>query len=145
MKNIRALMKIIRLFAILCSTLFYSLLEASQFGYASNLIGNTVSVIDLEANEVINTIDVGQITRGIAVTSDGSKVFAGGIGYIHVIDTATNQKISEIFLGSAYSLYNVYYVTIDDKNKRFYALAQTSSRTYKIALWSSPLLNRTTC
>ncbi|GEM_PF-2811547 len=54
--------------------------------------GSTVSVIDTATNNVITTVHVGNMPRGIAVNQDGTKVYVTNIGdnTVYVIDTSTN-------------------------------------------------------
>lgn len=84
-----------------------SIADAEPFAYIANLNSDTVSVIDTAANSVINTINVGIGPQGIAVNSDGTKVYVtnSGRGYytdstVSVIDTATNTVTATVNVGS---------------------------------------------
>jgi len=79
--------------------------------------GNTVSVINLGTNTVIDEVSVGFGPAGVAITPDGSKAyvsnldtvneFFGGLGAlsdpgktVSVIDAGTNQVMSTITVGN---------------------------------------------
>lgn len=53
--------------------------------YVTNLYGNTVSVIDLEKNEEVDTIPVGDNPEGIAVVSGRAYVANSGLGSGHTV------------------------------------------------------------
>src|SRR6516164_7921802 len=63
---------------------------------------NTVTVIDTTTDKVVTTVDVGLAPAGVAVTSDGSKVYIANEavkGTVSVIDTATDSVSTTIDLG----------------------------------------------
>lgn len=61
--------------------------------YVSNEKGNTITVIDTEKMEVIDTIQTGNRPRGITISQDGKTLYlcASDDDTIEVIDTATHQ------------------------------------------------------
>ena len=63
--------------------------------YASNNIDNTVSVVDITTNEVIQVIPVGQNPRVGAFNPNTNQLYVstGGTDNISVIDTTTNSII----------------------------------------------------
>ena len=48
---------------------------AAPFAYIGNFQSNTVSVIDLATNNVVDTLTVGHQPEGVAVSPDGSQIF----------------------------------------------------------------------
>jgi YVTN family beta-propeller protein len=79
----------------------------AQNAYITNSGDGTVSVIDTTTNTVSATITVGNLPFGVAVTSDGSKVYVPNpappgrcililCGSVSVIDTATNTVVATI-------------------------------------------------
>ena len=78
----------------------------AQKAYITNSVDNTVSVIETTTNTVIGSpIHVGFLPYGLAVTPDGSKVYAANDGArdnsVSVIDTATNTVSATIPVGLA--------------------------------------------
>jgi len=66
---------------------------AQPLAYVTNNQSLTISVIDTASNSVVATIPVGFGPSGIAVTPDGSRVYAthaGGADFVNVIDTSSN-------------------------------------------------------
>lgn len=87
-------------FAVFC--LLGGAQSLAQNAYIPN--SNNVSVIDTGKNVVIATIPVGIGPGGVAVTSDGSKVYVangayGGPGSVSVIDTSSNTVIATLPVG----------------------------------------------
>jgi len=76
--------------------------------YSANRMGNTVSVVDLNSDEITYILDdTMNMPHGIGISSDGSRVFVtssammgGGASYLHVIDTSTNTVINNFNLGT---------------------------------------------
>ena len=68
--------------------------------FTSNILGGSVSELDLVARSTVRTIPVGPRVEGIAVVPDGSAVWAGSNtnGTVSVIDTKTGA-IVEILTG----------------------------------------------
>ena len=67
----------------------------AQNAYITNNQSNNVSVIDTRTNEVTATVPVGAGPWGVAVSSDGRKVYTANWYYtVSVIDTATNAVTS---------------------------------------------------
>lgn len=64
----------------------------------TNMMGNTVSVIDTATNTVTKSVNVGRKPSGIAVTLDGTRIYvANEESYnVSVIDTATNNVIATV-------------------------------------------------
>ena len=71
--------------------------------YITNQGDNTVSVVDLNALEVIKTIKVGIAPLGITILNKKNLGFIGNVGTddISVIDTKTDQIIKTIKLNTA--------------------------------------------
>jgi YVTN family beta-propeller protein len=81
-------------FALSLACLFVPASVRAQNAYITNQRDNTVSVIDTETDTVVGSpITVASNPRGVAVTSDGRKVYIAGGGTVSVIDTATNTVV----------------------------------------------------
>ena len=74
--------------------------QAAPFAYVTNLLSNSVSVIDTATNEVINTIPVGG-GYGVAVNPAGTFVYATNHGNdtVSVIDASTNTVVDTVSVG----------------------------------------------
>jgi len=77
--------------------------EIPSKAYITNQGDNTVSVIDLNALEKIDTINVGIAPLGITVLQNKKLVFIGNVGTddISVIDATSDKLIKTISLGTA--------------------------------------------
>jgi len=66
--------------------------------YVSNEKDNTISVVDSETMEVVQTVNVGQRPRGITISHDGKFIYlcASDDDTIEVIDTATMQIVGTL-------------------------------------------------
>lgn len=66
--------------------------------YVSNLVSDTVSVVDLEAQVVIAQIPMGNLPFNLLISPDGDKVYVGVVfsNYVAVIDTETNTIVDTI-------------------------------------------------
>lgn len=82
-----------------CHVLFGLLLSCATthtYGYSiyvSNEKDNTISVIDGDSLEVVDTIDVGQRPRGIVLSNDGTLLYmcTSDDDHVEVMDLATKQ------------------------------------------------------
>ena len=74
---------------------------AQPFAYITNVIDDTVSVIDTATNTVIDTIIVGDRPIPVAVSPDGTRVYVGNNDddTVSVIDTSTNTVIDTVNVG----------------------------------------------
>ena len=87
--------------------LFFTLGAFSQpFAYIANTNDDTITVIDTNTNQVVDTINVGDRPDSIAVSKDGTRVYFNhrqGDPFdddaISVIDTSTNTVIDTIDVG----------------------------------------------
>ena len=77
-----------------------SIAGASPFAYITNTDDGTVSVIDTATNKVTATVKVGYLPYGVAVSSDGKKVYVTDDGGVSVIDTTTNTVTATVPVGS---------------------------------------------
>jgi YVTN family beta-propeller protein len=70
--------------------------------YVTNLLSNTVSVVDLTANSVVDTIPVGVVPLGVAALPDGSRVYVANFASnsVSVIGSATNTVVTTIPVGN---------------------------------------------
>jgi len=70
----------------------------SHWVYVSNEKDNTVSVIDTETLEVINTLNVGERPRGIILSQDYKYLYicASDSDAVQVLDVATNEILRDL-------------------------------------------------
>ncbi|HSZ89690.1 MAG TPA: PQQ-dependent catabolism-associated beta-propeller protein [Acetobacteraceae bacterium] len=70
----------------------------ATMAYASNEKDNTISVIDLDKQQVVKTVPTGQRPRGMALTSDGKRLLVclGDSNRIDILDTTTWQVAGSI-------------------------------------------------
>ena len=62
--------------------------------YVANTYGNSISVIDTNTNTVIDTIPLPNTVEGLAISTDGTHLYAGvGLTDVVVIDTTTNTVL----------------------------------------------------
>jgi YVTN family beta-propeller protein len=77
-----------------------------KIAYVANYGANTVSVINLATNTVTTSIASISGAYGLAISADGSKLYAtaaggfSGPGYVKVIDTVTNTVSATITVGT---------------------------------------------
>ena len=101
-----ALIKILGLMALVLLMLV-SIAGASPFAYITNTFDNNVSVIDTATNNVTAIVPVGPNPYGVAVSSDGTKVYVTNLGVkytydgtVSVIDTTTNTVTATVPVGN---------------------------------------------
>jgi len=75
--------------------------QGGQFLYVTNVVSNTVSVIDTITDTVVSTINVGRSPRGIAISPDGSVAYVTNFldDTIAVLDTTTRTVVATITVG----------------------------------------------
>ncbi|MFT4941369.1 MAG: YVTN family beta-propeller protein [Paraglaciecola sp.] len=92
-------------FCYVLSGIFHAGPEAAPFAYIPNTGDDTVSVIDIATNTVVDTIVVGANPIGVAWHPNGSRIYIANNGAdgnnntISVIDPATNVVIDEFVVG----------------------------------------------
>lgn len=90
-------------YLFICTPLFSFTFNAfaQPFAYITNQGDNTVAVIDTATNVVTDTINLSIQPLGIAVSNDGSRIYAGSLtgDAVAVIDTSTNTVITNINVG----------------------------------------------
>lgn len=64
--------------------------------YVTNAVSESVSVIDTGTNQVVQTVPIGSSPEGIAVTSDGSRLYVGAAESVSVIDVGSLRLSSSI-------------------------------------------------
>jgi YVTN family beta-propeller protein len=80
-----------------CSPIIPAVTPNGARVYVTNILQDTVSVIDTLTNTLVGTITVGQSPWGIAITPDGTRAYvANSSGTISVIDTSTDTVITTI-------------------------------------------------
>ncbi len=74
---------------------------AQQLAYVNSLY-DTVQVVDLDANVLVDTIPVGGQPLGVAVSPDGRRVYVSCFtdGVVAVIDTRSNSVFKTITIGA---------------------------------------------
>ena len=89
---------------------------------------NTVAVINVATNTVVDSIAVGNNPFGVTVTKDGSKVYVANYldGTVSVISTATNTVTATITVGSS-----VYGVSVTPDGSKVYVI-QWSAMTVSV-------------
>jgi YVTN family beta-propeller protein len=102
MKSIRRFSVLVILGFLLQAGLPLSLC-AAPFAYITNAADDTVSIIDTATNTVTATVPVGLSPYGVAVSSDGARVFVANYNgdTISVISTATNTVTATVPVGFA--------------------------------------------
>ncbi len=75
----------------------------SPLAYISNTGSDEVWVVDIDAQAVVDVVDVGDDPRGIDITPDNSRVYVANRfdNTISVIDTSTNTALAPIDLGAS--------------------------------------------
>jgi len=82
--------------SLLCFLLMSGYLQASEVAYVSNEKDNTLSVIDMERFEVIDTIEVGKRPRGITLSKDRRQLYicASDSDAVQVMDLSTHEIVN---------------------------------------------------
>jgi len=75
--------------------------HAEPFAYVTNLVSNSVSVIDTASNTVISTVTVGEAPLGVAITPDGAFAYVTNSlsDNVSVIDTTSNSVTATVTVG----------------------------------------------
>jgi len=78
---------------------------AAPFAYVTNVLSNTVSVIDTATNTVVATVPVGPTftpLEVVAITPDGARAYVANTrsNTVSVIDTATNTVVATVPVGA---------------------------------------------
>jgi PQQ-dependent catabolism-associated beta-propeller protein len=83
---------------LLAFSFFLSVSAQASIAYVTNEKDNSVSVIDVEAQKVVRTFDVGQRPRGIIMNKDYSKFFicTSDDDTVEIYDAKTEKKIGEL-------------------------------------------------
>ncbi|GAB2836772.1 hypothetical protein GCM10027176_46420 [Actinoallomurus bryophytorum] len=94
--------------------------------YTNNVLGNTVSVVDLVNETAPVTIAVGTDPEALAVTPDGAHVYVANAGSntVSVIDTASHTVTATIGLGDGTQPYSV---AFDPDGSRAYVGNRTAN------------------
>lgn len=81
------------------------LIRKIPFAYIPNYASNTVSVIDLNTNNITATVPVGNSPYGVAVSLDASKVYIANnnSSNVSVINTTTNSVTVSTAVGNGSS------------------------------------------
>ncbi len=103
--------------------------------YVSNEKDNTISVIDTETNEVINTLEVGERPRGITLSRDYKHLFvcASDSDAVQVYDIATGNLLHNLPSGEDPEQFVLHpdgsHLYIANENNAVATVVDTESRT----------------
>lgn len=88
--------------AIACALGFSSASALAATAYVSNEKDNTISVIDLDSLETVETLEVGMRPRGLALSHDNKLLYicASDSDTVQVMDLATRQIIKDLPSGA---------------------------------------------
>lgn len=77
--------------------------HSQPFAYVTNQFDDTISVINLSTNTVVDTINVGTLPQGLAATPDGQFVYVTNntSNNISVIQTSGNTVVDTIAVGDS--------------------------------------------
>ncbi len=81
--------------------------RAGKRAFTSNIPAKNVSVIDLERDSVVRTIDVGEVVEGIAINPDASEVWLGAneAKVVLIFNTTTGAQVARLDgFGMAYRM-----------------------------------------
>ncbi|RPJ74953.1 MAG: YncE family protein, partial [Alphaproteobacteria bacterium] len=94
MKNKKKLYSI-SLASIVIILMLVGIAGAAPFAYITNMDDDSVSVIDISDNHIVNTLDVGVTPIGVAVNPAGTRAYVANSNSntVSVIDTTTNTVI----------------------------------------------------
>jgi len=76
------------------------LAQAAPFAYIGNTSSTQVTVIDTADDRAIATIDVGEITTGVAVNPSGTRAYIANGKSLFAIDTVTNRLLATVTHGT---------------------------------------------
>lgn len=111
---------------------------AAPHAYVANNGANTVSVIDVSTNAVVQTIPVGSNPTGLAVTPDGNRVYVANYASndVSVIDTSTNIVVATIPVpGTSYG------VAVTPDGSRVYVANHHPQRISVISTAANTVIN----
>jgi YVTN family beta-propeller protein len=104
--------------------------------YVTNVLDNTVSVIDTASNTVVDTIPVGDVPdAGVAFTPDGSRAYVTNFdgNTVSVIDTARKKVVDTIPVGDSPGAIAItpdgtqaYVMNLEDSNASVIATAKNT-------------------
>ena len=84
------------LLALLLSAIASSAALAAARAYMPNSGDGSISVIDTSTRAVIATIPTDSVASGIAISSDGLRVYVANVRGLLVIDAATNKPVGQL-------------------------------------------------
>lgn len=96
----------------------YFLPVSNSKAYVSDLYSNTISVVDLNQNSIVNTIKTSGWTEEILLLYGKAFVCNKGKDLLYVVDTSTDQIVDSITVGSSPSSMQ------QDKNGKLWVLCQ---------------------
>ena len=102
--------------------------------YAADIDGNQVMVVDIEAGQVTQRIDVSVSPRSLLLTPSGDRLYVSRFGRsgsgagISVIDTKSFEVVSEIDQPSA----SIFRLALSPDGKRLYATDRTNAKVLVI-------------
>jgi YVTN family beta-propeller protein len=69
---------------------------SGELAYVANMLGHSISVIDTESEEVVDTISMKENPYEIAITPDGKEAYVGVISGVSIIDTKSKATIATV-------------------------------------------------
>ena len=105
--------------------------------YVTNILSNTISVIDVSNDQIISTVDVGKYPYAIAVDKYNNVIYVANTrdNTISVIDGVTNKVVNEITVGKC-----PVELILDDFNSRMYTANYCSNSVSVIDTLSNSFL-----
>ena len=84
--------------------------QAAPFAYITNLVSNSISVIDTASNTVTATVAVGASPIGVAVNPTGTRVYVANnlSATVSVIDTTSNTVTVSVAVGNNPSAFGLF-------------------------------------
>ncbi len=71
--------------------------------YTANLLGGDLSVVDLQRDQLIGSIGVGNNPWGMAASANGERVYVAVDGGVSVVDTLRAQRVNFVETSAAYN------------------------------------------
>ena len=105
--------------------------------YVTNILSNTISVIDVSTDQIISTVDVGKYPYAIAVDKYNNVIYVANTrdNTVSVIDGVTNKVVNEITVGKC-----PVELILDDFNSRMYTANYCSNSVSVIDTLSNSFL-----
>ena len=108
---------------------------AGDYAFVTNAGDDTISIVDLEARQVVATVETGHYPHGLRLSPDGGELYVANVldGSVSVIDVAAREEVARIPVGDAPVQVGFtpngeqVYVSLRDENR--VAVIDTASRS----------------